>query len=153
MTKLLKEKITQRSFIKASKEKIYDTISSADGWNAFFTHDLEVEPKPGGKIIWRWKDWGPDFYTVEAEGKVVAVDPPHKFAFQWHPAGKEYPTTITFDLNEAYGGTVLTITEEGYPNTSKGRSAMLECACGWGEAATLLKFYLEHGIVYTPPEK
>ena len=30
---------------------------------------------------------------------------------------------------------------------------MLECAAGWGEALTLLKFYVEHGVVYTPPQK
>jgi hypothetical protein len=30
---------------------------------------------------------------------------------------------------------------------------MLECASGWGEALTLLKFYIEKGLVYTGPEK
>ncbi len=40
-----------------------------------------------------------------------------------------------------------------YPNSPEGRGNMLDCASGWGEALTLLKFYLEHGIVYTPPEK
>ena len=24
----------------------------------------------------------------------------------------------------------------------------MECATGWGEALALLKFYLEHGVVY-----
>ena len=29
----------------------------------------------------------------------------------------------------------------------------MECAAGWGEALTLLKFYLEHGVTYgeVPP--
>jgi len=30
---------------------------------------------------------------------------------------------------------------------------ILERASGWGEAATLLKFYIEHGIVYKRPKK
>ncbi len=29
----------------------------------------------------------------------------------------------------------------------------LECVGGWGEALTLLKFYIEHGIAYTHPKK
>jgi hypothetical protein len=63
------------------------------------------------------------------------------------------PTKISFDLEEKFGGTVVTLKEVGYPNTPEGRSAMLECASGWGEALTLLKFYLEFGDIYTPPEK
>jgi len=30
---------------------------------------------------------------------------------------------------------------------------ILECACGWGEALALLKFYLEHNLTYTQPKK
>jgi len=30
---------------------------------------------------------------------------------------------------------------------------ILECASGWGEALTLLKFYIEHGIVYAQLKK
>ena len=41
----------------------------------------------------------------------------------------------------------------GTPNTPEGRDMILECASGWGEAATLLKFYIEHGVVYTPPRR
>jgi hypothetical protein len=44
---------------------------------------------------------------------------------------------------------VVHLTEKGYTNTPGGRRNMLECASGWGEALTLLKFYLEHGVTYT----
>ncbi len=54
-------------------------------------------------------------------------------------------------LSEQSGGTVLRLTEQGHANDSKGRAMALECAAGWGEAITLLKFYLEHGITYSTP--
>ena len=54
-------------------------------------------------------------------------------------------------LSEQSGGTILRLTEQGYTNDSNGRTMALECAAGWGEAMTLLKFYLEHGIIYTTP--
>jgi uncharacterized protein YndB with AHSA1/START domain len=145
--------IRHRIFIKKSPDKVYDTITSGSEWNAFFTHSTEVAPEPNGRIVFRWKDWGPDFYSVEADGKVVTADRPDEFAFEWYPVGRENPTRVAFKLEPKYGGTIITLTEDGYLDTKEGRDMILECACGWGEALTLLKFYLEHGVTYTPPEK
>lgn len=151
MTKLFDGKIRQRTFIAASPEKVFETIISADDWDAFFTTGMKLDPKPGGVCNFSWKDWGPDFYTLEAPGKVVAVEEPHLFSFQWGARGKE--TTVRFELEAKHGGTVVTCTEEGYQDTQEGHSMILECASGWGEACTLLKFYIEHGVVYTAPRR
>ena len=43
-------------------------------------------------------------------------------------------------------GTIVRLREAGYYNTPSGIRSMVECAAGWGEALTLLKFYVEHGI-------
>ena len=144
-------RIKQRTFIAASPEKVFETITSSDGWDAFFTTGMKLDPKPGGECTFKWKDWGPDFYSLGAPGKVVAVERPTLFSFQWGSTGKE--TTISFELEAKHGGTVLTCTEDGYENTPEGRAMILECASGWGEACTLLKFYLEHGVTYTPPKR
>ena len=152
MSNIFRGTIKHRVYIKASPGKVYDTITSGDGWNAFFTHLTEVNPEPGGRIVFRWKDWGPDFYSVEADGKVHTADRPGRFAFEWYPVGKETPTVVDFRLEEKYGGTVVQVTENGYPDTQAGRDMILECACGWSEALTLLKFYLEHGVTYTPAQ-
>ncbi|MCP4537752.1 MAG: SRPBCC domain-containing protein [Chloroflexi bacterium] len=149
MTKPFDHCIKQRTFIAVPPEDVFDTITSAGGWDAFFTTGMELDPTPGGKITWRWKDWGPDFYNDSAPGKVVEIDRPKRLVFEW---GKN-PSTISFDLKAEFGGTVVTLKESGYQDTPEDRDAILECACGWGEALTLLKFYLEHGVVYTPPEK
>ena len=151
MTEILEEKIKQRTFIAASPEKVYDTITSAKEWDSFFTTGMTLEPRPGGKCEFSWKDWGPDFYTLKVPGEVIEAEKPRKFVFKWGP--KEKSTTITFELSPEYGGTVVTLTERGYKNTPESRAMMLECATGWGEAVTLLKFYIEKGIVYTKPQK
>ena len=145
--------IRQRTFIAAPPEKVFATITSATEWDRFFTTGMILEAKIGGRCCFNWKDWGPDRFTCNSEGKVVAFEPNSLFAFEWYPVGKENPTTISFTLEPEFGGTVLTIEESGYPDTEKGRAMILECASGWGEAATLLKFYIEHGVVYTPPSK
>ena len=150
MPEQLNEKIKQAMFINKSPEEVYNAITSADVWNSFFTYNSTLDPKPGGDFIWRWNDWGPDHYALEVPGKVIEATSPKRFVFEW---GKKNPTRITMDLSEKSGGTVLRLTEEGYTNDSKGRAMALECAAGWGEAITLLKFYLEHGIIYTSAAK
>ena len=45
-------------------------------------------------------------------------------------------------------GTVIRLREYGYHDTPSGIKAMLECAAGWGEALTLLKYYVEHNLLY-----
>jgi len=153
MTVPFGKSIKHQTYILASPKKVYDTITTAKGWDAFFTTGLEVEPHPGGKIVFRWRGHGPNFYHAEAEGVVVEAERPHRFAFQWYPVGRETPTTVSFSLTEQYGGTVVRLTEEGYPDTPEGREMILECAAGWGEALTLLKFYLDHGLVYAQPRR
>lgn len=150
MPDIIKEEINQATFIKAPPEKVYDTITSAEGWDAFFTTGMEIDPRPGGNILFRWKDWGPDFYTLSAGGPVLEAKRPERFVFQW---GSKYLTTIMIDLIEEHGGTTVRLIECGYRNTPESRAMMLECAAGWGEALTLLKFYIEHGITYTPATK
>lgn len=144
MTKMLDCKIKQRTFIKASPEKVYDTLTSAADWDKFFTTEMELDPRPGGVCSFSWKDWGPDKYTLKAPGKVINAERPRLFVFKWGKEGKE--TTIRMELSAVDKGTVISLTEDGYEDTPEGRAMILECASGWGEAITLLKFYIEHGI-------
>ena len=148
MTEQLQETIKQATFIRKTPQEVFDAITSAEVWNAFFTHSSALDPRPGGAFIWRWKDWGPDCYTLEVPGRVIEASRPERFVFEW---GSDKPTRITMILSEQSGGTVLRLTEQGHTNDAKGRAIALECAAGWGEAITLLKFYLEHGITYSTP--
>jgi len=147
MSNVLDARIKQRTLIIAGREKVYDTLTSADAWNTFFTTGMELDPTPGGVCSFRWKDWGPGKYTLDVPGTVIEARRPERFVFQW--GSEENATTITIELTEADDGTVLTLHEEGYRDTPDSLAMMLECASGWGEAVTLLKFYIEHGIVYT----
>lgn len=151
MTQLLNQHIKQRTFIAASPEKVYDTITSAKDWDTFFTTGMELDPKPGGVCSFCWQDWGPDKYTLEVPGRVLEAKRPELFSFEWGSEGRA--TTIRMELSPVANGTVLTVTESGYRDTPESIDMMLECASGWGEAVTLLKFYIEHGIVYTSAPK
>lgn len=146
MPEMFDQKIEQHTLIYASPEKVYDTITSAVEWDSFFTTGMKLDPIPGGVCSFAWKEWGPSRYTHAVPGIVVDAVRPDRFVFKWGKPGKE--STVSFVLKAREGGTLVICTEEGYPNTPEGRAAIMECACGWGEAVTLLKFYIEHGLTY-----
>lgn len=129
-------------YINAAPEKVFDALTNAQGWDAWFTKGMTLDPRVGGEITFRWEKWGPDHVTAEDRGKILEILSCQKFSFLWnlHEGG----TTVTFTLQPRASGTVLRITDQGY----KSVDYFMTCATGWGEALALLKFCLEHGVVY-----
>jgi uncharacterized protein YndB with AHSA1/START domain len=117
------------------------------GWDAWFTQGSELDARPGGRIRFRWQDWGPDRIDAEDSGTVRTVEPRRCFSFDWHE-DLDRPTLVTFELDDDMEGTRRTVRDEGYPDTEEGRALLLDCAAGWGEALTMLKLHLEHGLRY-----
>lgn len=148
MHNLIPEKIEHAVFIAAPPEKVYEAMTTAEGLDGWFTSGAVVGAWPNGRILFRWKEWGPDHFTGEDGGPVLEAQRPSRFVFQWRPDQPAYATTVEMDFEARAHGTVLRLREHGYEDTPSGRRKMLECACGWGEALTLLKFYVEHGIRY-----
>jgi uncharacterized protein YndB with AHSA1/START domain len=159
------------NYIAAPVGRVYKTLTTAEGWDAWFTRGTTIDARVGGQLLLRWVDagkihhrvtlWGPVHVGMEIGGPVVAIEPEQRFAFQWTTAG--HPTTVDFRLAKRGSGTQLTVTEAGYTAEDlsatgvvgqvDNRSPFAMCASGWGEAITLLKFYLEHGVTYgdVPP--
>ncbi len=137
--------ILHKTLIKADRKKIYDAITTAKGLDGWFTKGSIVDRKPGGKIIFKWVDWGPDKVTNESEAPIVEVKIPERFVFKWWD---DHYTTVEMDFKETDEGTLVSLKEHGYEDSKEGHRRCLECAVGWGEALTLLKFYVEHGITY-----
>lgn len=138
--------IRYRTYINASAEKVYEMITTGDGWDAWFTHGTEVDARAGGRIVFRWKNWAVDHYTTDSVGSVLKADPPGRFVFQWTPG--DSTTTIAFELKPLGDGTVLSVEESGHTTSPRDLAALVECAGGWGEALALLKMYMEHGVTY-----
>ncbi len=148
MPELIQAKIEHATLIRAHRERVYDVLTTVEGWNAWFTAESRIDARPGGLIWLRWRDWGPDRVNAEDGGPVVEARRPERFVFQWHPDNPAYFTTVEIDLELSGGGTVVRLREHGYHDTPEGLAAMLNCTAGWGEALTLLKFYVEGGMKY-----
>jgi uncharacterized protein YndB with AHSA1/START domain len=160
--------IRWKSYIDAPIERVFRTLTTAEGWDAWFARGTTLDARPGGRIVLRWNDaeasrhrvtlWGAGHAGLEAAGPVLAAEAPHRFAFEWTTAG--HPSTVDFRLESRGPGTIVEVTETGYAEADLGatgatgriadRSPFAMCASGWGEALTLLKFYLERGLTYGP---
>lgn len=131
--------------VRASPEKVYDALTIGEEMDKWFTTGAKINPVVGGQCHFAWEDWGPDKMVARDEGEVLEADRPHKFAFRWHG---DWATVVRIDIEEHEEGSAVRLTETGYPDTPEGRAMCLGCAAGWGEALTLLKFHLEHGVSY-----
>ena len=138
--------IHHRTFINAALDEVYEAIATGAGWDAWFTQGTTVDARPGGTIHFRFQDFGPDHITLEDGGTVLEAIPGEKFVYQWTPG--ESTTTISFELTKLGEGTLVSLMESGYKQTDTDLKAYADCAVGWGEALTLLKYYLEHGVTY-----
>lgn len=131
-------------WIRAATGRVYEALTTGAELDRWFTDGATVDARPGGEICWRWKEWGPNKVTTEDCGPILEADPGRRFVFQWHAD----PTTVEIDLEEQGGGCVVRLRERGYRKTLRGLKSQMSCAVGWGEALTLLKFYVEHGVTY-----
>jgi uncharacterized protein YndB with AHSA1/START domain len=138
--------IRHRVYVAREHEAVYRALTDPAELDTWFTTRSRIDLRPGGTIEFEWRAFGVDHVDVRDGGPILDVVPNRRLAFQWQPAS--HPTTATISLEPKGPGTVVTLVEDGYEDTPHDLSAYVEVAVGWGEALTLLKFYLEHRITY-----
>lgn len=146
-------------YIDDKPEVIFKTLTTASGWNAWFTKETTLDLRPNGNMNLVWKNWGLDHVNVSIACLISEVIPNSKFSFWWNnhcdqTTGQSTPSNdystngslVTFTLEPRGNGTVLHLTDSGYEDMD----SFHMCAVGWGEALTLLKFFIECGVTSTP---
>jgi len=142
---LMKTDITFSVLIRAPREKVFNAMTTSEGLNSWFT---KKTTKDDGKIHLRWVDWGVQKVTESSENLPILEDKfPERFVFSWWVETGN-PTIIEMDFLDHEEGTVVKLKESGYENSAEGHKRFEDCAVGWGQALTLLKFFCEHGLVY-----
>ncbi|HEV8654260.1 MAG TPA: SRPBCC domain-containing protein [Candidatus Limnocylindria bacterium] len=130
-----------KMFIRAPREKVYDAFATAEGLDGWFTRGSRVDARPGGAMLFKWVDWGAEQdINVEAPGRVLEAKRPERFVFEWGGPGSE--STVEIVLEERDDGTLVRLREYGFRKIEN----VIENAGGWGEALTLVKFWVEHRI-------
>jgi uncharacterized protein YndB with AHSA1/START domain len=138
--------IRYATYVHSPPERVYRALSTGPGWESWFAARASIEARAGGRYEFFWREFGAERTTLTLTGPVIEAEPGSSFAFRWGSGKSE--TTVRFLLEPRGAGTIVRITESGYSYEEADVISCLECACGWGEALTLLKFHLEHGVKY-----
>jgi uncharacterized protein YndB with AHSA1/START domain len=143
MIKTIDQKVEFATLVRAEPERVYDAMATAEGLDGWFTKGSSVDARPGGKINFRWENWGYQHYSGEDGGPVLEAKRPERFSFQWKVDCDPYNTTVEIIFKPFEDGTLVKVVEHGFEDTPSGLKNMLERAAGWGEALTLMKFHVE----------
>jgi uncharacterized protein YndB with AHSA1/START domain len=121
--------IERETMIAAPVERVWTLLTEAEHVGRWFCDaGAEIDLRPGGAMVMRWTEHG----TAHAE--VVAVEPPHRFAYRWASAADTepipgYSTLVEFTLDPTGDGTRLRVVESGFETletTDEQRRAQFE---------------------------
>lgn len=143
-----KREVSFSTLIRAEPERVFDAISSAEGFDQWFTKGTTIEPRAGGELVFRWKNWGVEDFTGEMIGEVVEKRRPDRFVFKWPVDSGGYMTTVAIEIEAHPAGALLRLSEGVYEEGPTGTQDMLNRATGWAQAMTIMKYFVEHGVTY-----
>jgi len=110
--------------LKASVDKVWDALTTHDGWTGWFSYGVQGKFEVGETLT---LDFGP---YGEALALVSEMDPKTTFGYRWHPgegtpndSNPEEMTTVRFTLEPVSDGTKLTMVETGFANVPEARRA------------------------------
>ena len=128
--------IEKEIFIRASPERVFRALTEPAELARWFGAGAEIELRPGGALTFI-------FSESRETGEVLAVEPPHRFAFSW---GAPHATEATFLLEPQEGGTLLRLTETGFGQGDDWDRVYSDNDGGWDEELSHLRDWIEEGI-------
>lgn len=155
------DRIEKKVLLSASPERVWRAITEAEQFGTWFGIEFEGGFVAGQRLKGRMVPTKVDpeiaksqeaYAGVEFDIFVDRIEPMRLFAFRWHPYELEpgsdpeqEPTTlVTFELEEASGGTMLTISESGFDAVplEKRAQAFASNEQGWEIQGRLIEQYL-----------
>lgn len=155
------DRIEKTTVLRAARDRVWRAISDVKEFGTWFGMELDgpfvAGSRLNGKIVPTQVDEKVAKYQEAYRGtafeiSVERVEPMRHLSFRWHPGAvepgvdysKEPTTLVAFELEEAPGGTRLTITESGFDQIPLERRAKAFAGNqeGWAVQATLIEKYL-----------
>jgi uncharacterized protein YndB with AHSA1/START domain len=156
------ERIEKTIVLRAPRERVWRAISDATQFGTWFGVAFDGEFVAGKRIVARIVPTKVDPEVAKSQQAhagvtfeiwIDRIEPPRLFSYRWHPYAidpnvdyaSEPTTLVTFELEDAPGGTKLTITESGFDRISPDRLADAFEANdeGWDAQMRLLEKYLQ----------
>lgn len=155
------DRIEKKILLAAARERVWRAVAQAERFGHWFGVEFDGPFSAGARLQARITPTRVDpqvalmqapYAGVGFEFLVERIEEPACIVFGWHPfavlPGVDYasetPTRIVFALEEAPGGTLLTITESGFELLPPQRRMAAYAANdgGWSMQTRLLEKYL-----------
>ncbi|HZZ62925.1 MAG TPA: SRPBCC family protein [Roseiarcus sp.] len=155
------DKIEKKIVLKATRERVWRAISDSACFGVWFGVEIDGPFVAGKEATGRIVPTKVDPEVARLQGSVLGmswrvvverVEPMKLFSFRWHPYAidpahdylNEPMTLVTFELAEAEGGVLLTITESGFDQIPIERraKAMEANEGGWTHQTKLIEKFL-----------
>ena len=122
-------RIEKKIMLRAPKPRVWRALTNAQEFGTWFGVKLEGPFEVGGSV--KGRILHPGYEHLVMEVTVERMDPEHVFAYRWHPYAvdpavdysKEPMTLVEFRLEDAPGGTMLTLAESGFDKIPANRRA------------------------------
>ncbi len=114
------DRIEKRVVLRAPRSRVWRAITNAEEFGTWFRIKLDGAFTEGREVRGRITIPGYDHLTVDM--LVERIDPERYFSYRWHPYpidpkvdySGEPTTLVEFTLEQADGGTAVTIVESGF---------------------------------------
>jgi len=155
------DRVEKKAVIRAPRAKIWRALTDSKEFGTWFGMRLDApfEPQKSvhGTIVPTTVDPEVAKHETPYEGVrfelvIDRIEPEKVFSFRWHPGAvdpkvdysSEPMTLVTFTLDEADGGILVTVTESGFDRLPAERraKALAGNAEGWAMVVTLLDTYV-----------
>ncbi len=155
------DRIEKKILLHAPRNRVWRAISDSKEFGSWFGAEFDGPFAAGARLSARIVPTKVDPEVAKMQephsGKtfeitVDRVEPMRLLSFRWHPFAveegvdysKEPATLVMFELREAEGGTLLTITESGFDRIPLERraEAFSSNEQGWEAQTTLIEKYL-----------
>lgn len=126
---------------------VFDAIFSKEKMLNYFIDDASDDLVEGAMIRWYWKHYGENPVVVRkvVENQLIELT---LDSGDWDKTKDEaYDVTIIFEFEALEdGGTLLSISEEGWKTDTDGLRGSHDNCSGWTHMAMCLKAWIEHDI-------
>lgn len=155
------DRIEKQILLRAPRERVWRAIADSSQFGQWFGVSVQGPFVAGKRVAGRIVPTSVDpevakmqepFVGMACDFYVDRVEPMDRFSFRWHPGGEEVRpdapedemTTVMFELKDASGGVLLTITETGFDRIPLERraKAFADNEGGWEMQTRLIEKYL-----------
>ena len=123
------DRIEKKTVLRAPRSRVWRALINPEEFGTWFGVRLDGEFTEGQPMV--GKITIPKYEHLTMEMLIVRIEPEHYFAYRWHPYAidpsvdysSEPTTLVEFRLEDAEGGTLLSVTESGFDQIPEARRA------------------------------